>query len=219
MSRKAIDIEEPAFQYACTLMDSMIEVADFLNISYPTCLKLSRKYFMLESDGTRIQCDEYMKKKRLEKQTSQIRSIRKTASKKGWFRRARPILEVVQNPEIRSKYPEKLLLEKLQNDGYLGFHCEKCGFHRYRELDLSGPFRIHHRDFNESNWDLSNLELLCFNCYFIYVGWNSNRKVQLNPDTLEFEEFDVRFNKFRALKKYNRKKRMNQMELKSARTT
>jgi hypothetical protein len=55
-------------------------------------------------------------------------------------------------------------------EGYLKEECCKCGFHERRLTDYRMPLLMHFRDANKNNYLLENLQLMCYNCYFIYVG-------------------------------------------------
>jgi hypothetical protein len=37
-------------------------------------------------------------------------------------------------------------------------------------IDYKVPLLLNYKDRNDKNWQLDNLELLCYNCYFINVG-------------------------------------------------
>lgn len=63
------------------------------------------------------------------------------------------------------KLKTRLLYEKVITPA-----CGKCGFHEERVLDYKIPLILSFKDGNKSNWLLENLEFLCYNCYFLYVG-------------------------------------------------
>jgi hypothetical protein len=65
--------------------------------------------------------------------------------------------------------PEKIK-RKLIHESILAEECNKCGFHERRVLDYRVPLLLNFKDNNKKNYQLDNLELLCYNCYFIYVG-------------------------------------------------
>jgi hypothetical protein len=48
--------------------------------------------------------------------------------------------------------------------------CYKCGHHEKRVVDYKQPLVLNFKDANKNNWKLDNLEMLCYNCYFLYVG-------------------------------------------------
>jgi hypothetical protein len=65
--------------------------------------------------------------------------------------------------------PEKIK-RKLIHESILAEECNKCEFHERRVLDYRVPLLLNFKDNNKKNYQLENLELLCYNCYFIYVG-------------------------------------------------
>lgn len=76
---------------------------------------------------------------------------------------------------IDSYSPEKLK-NRLLLEGHLVEHCYKCGFHEQRLTDLKTPLLLSFKDKNKKNWNLNNLEMLCYNCYFLYAGDVFNNK-------------------------------------------
>jgi hypothetical protein len=48
--------------------------------------------------------------------------------------------------------------------------CNKCNFAETRITDGQAPLLLNYLDGNEKNKKLENLELLCYNCYYLYVN-------------------------------------------------
>jgi hypothetical protein len=48
--------------------------------------------------------------------------------------------------------------------------CSHCNFNERRVLDYKVPLIMHFQDKNKKNYKLDNVELLCYNCYFLQVG-------------------------------------------------
>jgi hypothetical protein len=48
--------------------------------------------------------------------------------------------------------------------------CTKCGFDKVREFDGEVPLLLNYKDGNNLNKKAENLELLCYNCYFLHVN-------------------------------------------------
>jgi hypothetical protein len=65
--------------------------------------------------------------------------------------------------------PEKMKF-RLITEGYLLEECAECGFKERRVLDYKMPLLLHFKDKNKKNYRQENIELLCYNCYFIYQG-------------------------------------------------
>ena len=70
---------------------------------------------------------------------------------------------------IDSYTPEKLK-NRLIQESYLQECCAKCGFAERRVIDYKVPLILNFKDNNKKNWTIPNLELLCYNHYFLYVG-------------------------------------------------
>jgi hypothetical protein len=73
------------------------------------------------------------------------------------------------NASPHSFTPEKIR-NKLIIEGYLLEKCNRCSFEERRVLDYKMPLLLHFRDSNKKNYRVENLELLCYNCYFLTVG-------------------------------------------------
>lgn len=71
------------------------------------------------------------------------------------------------------KHPKFKLVKlkyRLINNGYLQEKCNLCGFEEKRITDYKSPLLLHQIDGDETNYKFENLELLCYNCYFLTVG-------------------------------------------------
>jgi hypothetical protein len=78
--------------------------------------------------------------------------------------------EIIEgNASPHSFTPEKIR-NKLITEGYLLEKCDRCSFQERRVLDYKMPLLMHFRDSNKKNYRVENLELLCYNCYFLTVG-------------------------------------------------
>lgn len=69
---------------------------------------------------------------------------------------------------------ESFTPEKIKNrgidEGYLKEECYKCGFHERRVVDYKVPLLMNFQDGNRQNYLIKNIELLCYNCYFLQIG-------------------------------------------------
>jgi hypothetical protein len=55
-------------------------------------------------------------------------------------------------------------------EGYLMDECYTCGCNERRITDYKTPTLLNFKDGNKSNYLIDNLEILCYNCYFLYVA-------------------------------------------------
>jgi hypothetical protein len=65
--------------------------------------------------------------------------------------------------------PEKIKV-RLVAEGYLKDECYTCGFSERRVTDYRIPLLLNFKDNNKCNYLLNNLEQLCYNCYYLYIG-------------------------------------------------
>ena len=67
-------------------------------------------------------------------------------------------------------YPAWKLRRRLIKYGYKQEQCEMCGFSERRITDNQMPLIMAFKDGNKKNLLYENLEILCYNCYFLYIG-------------------------------------------------
>jgi hypothetical protein len=65
--------------------------------------------------------------------------------------------------------PEKIKSRGI-TEGYLKEECYHCGFCERRVTDYKIPLLLNFKDGNRNNYLLDNLELLCYNDYFLLVA-------------------------------------------------
>ena len=83
-------------------------------------------------------------------------------------------------------------------EGYLKDECYTCGCNERRVTDYKTPTLLNFKDGNKSNYLLNNLEILCYNCYFLYVGdplspdqirsIEDNQTVKAKPHTWDLDD-------------------------------
>lgn len=81
-----------------------------------------------------------------------------------------PLLDILEGRvPIDSYTPEKLKVRLIQ-EGYIEECCSQCQFNERRVTDFKVPLLINFKDGNKKNWSLDNLEMLCYNHYFLLIG-------------------------------------------------
>jgi hypothetical protein len=115
------------------------------------------------------------------------KGISKFLSNKGKEPALKDIIE--GRVSIDSYTPEKLK-NRLIQESYLQECCNKCQFQERRVSDYKVPLILNFKDGNKKNWTIENLELLCYNHYFLYVGnIFTNKQIQhiedYNPSTFQ----------------------------------
>lgn len=76
------------------------------------------------------------------------------------------------------QYPREKLLKRLVSNGYKEEKSQSCGFCAKRPTDFKSPLILHHMNGDTSDHRIDNMEILCYNCYFIQVGDLSRRDLK-----------------------------------------
>ena len=97
----------------------------------------------------------------------------------------------------------------LIEQGYLLEECTVCKFNERRVLDYKMPLLLHFKDKNSNNYGLDNIQLLCYNHYFLQVGdiFNKNDEKQIESqndhfgtsEKIEFEVDDYHLQRLKEL--------------------
>ena len=88
-----------------------------------------------------------------------------------------PDLKALMDGELYVKsYNLNRYKDRLIQEGYIEECCSSCGFNEQRVQDYKAPLLVHFKDKNKQNWKVENIELLCYNCYFLYIGDVFNEK-------------------------------------------
>ena len=93
--------------------------------------------------------------------------------------------------------PDKIRIRGVA-EGYLKDECYTCGFSERRITDYKIPLLLNFKDNNKCNYLKDNLEQLCYNCYFLYVGEvltpnqirsiEDNQSVKEKPHTWDLDD-------------------------------
>lgn len=144
--------------------NSAAECARYLKVSYPTYKKYAKMHGVFENVLNKAG-------KGISKNTQKYYIDQYVRGEKDH-----------QNPR---KY-----LQQLIKYGYKKDCCERCGYDDKR-LDGKTPLLIHFKDGNKYNSELENLEILCYNCYYIVVGVEIiGRKTRRYWTTDYFSKYD-----------------------------
>ena len=80
------------------------------------------------------------------------------------------LIDIIEGRVDASSFSPDKLKYRLITEGYLLEECGSCGFKERRVLDYKMPLLLHFKDGNKKNYRKENIELLCYNHYFLTVG-------------------------------------------------
>ena len=80
------------------------------------------------------------------------------------------LIDIIEGRIDASSFSPEKLKYRLITEGHLLEECGSCGFHERRVLDYKMPLLLHFKDNNKKNYRKENIELLCYNHYFLTVG-------------------------------------------------
>lgn len=95
------------------------------------------------------------------------KGIPKFLSKKG---QVGNILDIIEGRTPIEHFTPQKIRDKLIVEGYLAEECSRCGWHERRVTDYRMPLILAFKDKNKRNYSIKNLELVCYNCHFLYLG-------------------------------------------------
>jgi hypothetical protein len=151
------DLTEAVIRNAMKHTQSNFQAARYLNVTIETYRKYAKIYVDQETGKT-------------------LYELHKNNSGKGIKRvkwnhdiSLEKINEVMSSESYRAINQQKLK-NRLIYEGILRMECYKCNHHEKRVVDYKQPLVLSFKDGNKHNWKVENLEMLCYNCYFLYVG-------------------------------------------------
>lgn len=148
--------------------NSSIERAALLGISAHTYYKYCKLYGIPTKPPSKKQPLKLVKLRSSGKLVAENKT-------KNPFRLRRPLDLILQNKytDIPSSHLKKLLIKAgLKED-----KCELCGIEQKRECDGKTPLILKFLDENKQNYKIENLQIICFNCNFLYYDEWSLKKI------------------------------------------
>ena len=131
--------------------------ARFLNISYEHWKKYAKMY-----------TDQETGKSLFEKHKNQAgKGIPKFLKSKG---KEPALIDIIEGRIDASNFTPEKIKYRLITEGHIDECCNKCGFNERRVLDYKIPLLLHFKDNNKKNYRKENIQLLCYNCYFLFIG-------------------------------------------------
>ena len=93
------------------------------------------------------------------------------------------MVEIMEGRISASSFNPNKLKYALIEQGYLTEECSVCKFNERRVLDYKMPLLLHFKDKNSNNYSSNNLQLLCYNHYFLTVGDIFNKQDEKQIET------------------------------------
>jgi hypothetical protein len=149
----ALNLTEAEVKYAILNSTCITDAARFLHISVSTFQRYAKMYFDPVTQKSYYE---------LAKGSSGRRTL---LSRNAQRIRAKDLLEN-KHPHFR---PE-LAIDKLIDDGIFSDECCHCKYNKQRERDNKSPILLTFKNGDASDWNIDNLDLVCYNCYFLHYG-------------------------------------------------
>lgn len=160
----ALNLTESQIRYAMANSKSNRGAARFLHVTLETYRKYAKRY---------IDFDTQLNLYDLHKNQSG-KSIAKGSVLQDGYYKIEDILE-----GRRPDYSPKKLKKRLIRNAILEEKCSRCGFEERRILDYSVPLMLDWIDGDNTNHRRDNLQLLCYNCYYLTVNNIAGKKLIL----------------------------------------
>lgn len=157
---KARPLKKEEIVAAMAKTKSVRSAARYLNCSYQHLKKWMKIY-----DG-----DEEGKNLFEQHKNQSGKGIPKFLSNNPFGRKEPAILDIIEGRVDPSHLNPQKIKYRLIECGYLKEECSRCGFHERRVMDYKMPLILHFKNGNKQHYLLNNLQMLCYNCYFLYVG-------------------------------------------------
>ena len=119
------------------------------------------------------------------------------------------MLEIIEGRIAASSFNPNKLKYALIEQGYIQEECAVCKFKERRVLDYKIPLLLHFKDKNTNNYSLNNVQLLCYNHYYLQVGdiFNAKEVKQIETgaehfgttDKIEWEVDDYHLQRLKEL--------------------
>ena len=81
-----------------------------------------------------------------------------------------PLKDLINGIIPMTNFSPTKVKKRLFEEGYLNEECSMCGFSERRVSDYKIPLLLNFKDKNPKNYRLDNLEVLCYNHYFLTVA-------------------------------------------------
>jgi len=114
-----------------------------------------------------------------------------------------PLKELIEGKISVASFEPAKIKQRLIFEGYLKEECNRCGFHEERVTDHKIPLILQFKDKNKVNYELTNIELMCYNCSFLYsVSPITDKQVAAAEDSVDRQVRDFDWEVDDAMKEH-----------------
>jgi len=89
---------------------------------------------------------------------------------KGYSLSSYPIMDIIEGRVNSDHFSPNKIKDAMIREGLLEEKCSNCNFTERRVLDFKMPLLMHFKDNNKKNYFPNNIDLYCYNCYFLNIG-------------------------------------------------
>jgi 5-methylcytosine-specific restriction endonuclease McrA len=150
-------LSEGVIRNAMKHTQSNHQAARYLRMSYDTYRKYAKLYVDQETGKT-------------------LFDLHKNSSGKGINRvrwndnfSAEKLDDILTKSQYKAFSIEKIK-SRLLYEGKLRHECYRCGHSEKRVVDYKQPVVLNFKNGDKHDWRFDNLEMICYNCHFLYVG-------------------------------------------------
>lgn len=151
-------LSKPMIVAAQAKTKSNMAAARYLHVSYQHYKKWAKNY-----DATQPGFDNLFEQHKNESGKGIPKFIKGTKKEPA-------ILDIIEGRISAAHFNPDKLKYRLIESGILAEECSVCHFTERRVLDYKIPLLLHFKDKNKLNYSQENIELLCYNHYFLTVG-------------------------------------------------
>lgn len=153
-NKAAYNLTETEVKWAMANSNSNNQAAAFLHVSVAAYKKYAELYYDYDSGKNLYELHKNKQGKRVQK----IKNLHNTATMDAILEGRHP------------GYAIKKLKERLIDEAIFEDKCMLCGFCEQRISDYKSPTNLVFKDANPRNHLKENLEIVCYNCFFLYYG-------------------------------------------------
>ena len=106
------------------------------------------------------------------------------------FGKNEPVIQrIIDGTQDPSCFDPQKIKHRMIQQGFLKEECNVCGFHERRLIDNKIPLILHFKDGKKTHWSLFNIQMLCYNCYFLYhTNVFTDKQIEQMEDHLPTKE-------------------------------